>query len=64
MRWRHVMGVSALGGIGFTVSLFISALAFQNGAMTEDAKLGILAASLIAALVGAVLLRTPRARAT
>jgi len=53
---RHVIGVAALGGIGFTVSLFITGLAFGAEALQAQAKIGILAGSLTAALFGAVVL--------
>ena len=55
-RWGHVMGVGAVAGIGFTVSLFITGLAFDDVAIQDDAKIGILAASIIAALAGAAIL--------
>jgi NhaA family Na+:H+ antiporter len=55
--WRQVYGASWLAGIGFTMSLFISDLAFPDGSLVETAKLGILAASLIAGLVGWTILR-------
>ena len=55
---RHVLGMSAIAGIGFTVSLFIAALAFGDAALEAEAKLGILAASAVAALVGAAILYT------
>ncbi len=55
--WRHVYGAGWLGGIGFTMSLFISDLAFSDGSLVETAKLGILAASLIAGVVGWAILR-------
>jgi Na+:H+ antiporter, NhaA family len=55
--WRHVYGVGWLAGIGFTMSLFISDLAFSDGALVEDAKLGIECASLIAGAVGWTILR-------
>ena len=55
--WRHVYGVGWLAGIGFTMSLFISDLAFSDGALVDTAKLGILAASLISGVVGWTLLR-------
>lgn len=54
--WGHVMGVGAVAGIGFTVSLFITGLAFDDIAIQDDAKIGILAASIAAALAGAALL--------
>jgi Na+:H+ antiporter, NhaA family len=56
--WRHVYGTGWLAGIGFTMSLFISDLAFSDGSLVEIAKLGILAASLIAGVVGWTILRT------
>ena len=55
--WRHVYGVGWLAGIGFTMSLFISDLAFSDGALVDTAKLGILVASLISGVVGWTLLR-------
>ncbi len=59
-RW-HVAGVSALAGIGFTVSLFIADLAYTDPALTQIAKVGIFAGSLVAALLGAaILLVAPR----
>jgi NhaA family Na+:H+ antiporter len=52
--------VGGLGGIGFTMSLFIAGLAFGEGATLEIAKIGILVASLIAGVVGWVILyRSP-----
>jgi NhaA family Na+:H+ antiporter len=56
VRWSHLVGVAALAGIGFTVSLFITSLAFQTPAVQNAAKVGILAASLLAGLLGALLL--------
>jgi Na+:H+ antiporter, NhaA family len=55
-RWSQLVGVAALAGIGFTVSLFITGLAFQTAAIQDAAKIGILAASLLAGVVGALLL--------
>jgi Na+:H+ antiporter, NhaA family len=57
LTWRTLLGVAALGGIGFTVSLFIAELAFVDAVLDAQAKVGVLAATTIAALVGAVLLR-------
>jgi NhaA family Na+:H+ antiporter len=53
---RHVAGVGALAGIGFTVSLFITDLAFRSEALEAQAKIGILAGSVVAALLGTTLL--------
>ena len=55
--WRALHGVSWLGGIGFTMSLFIASLAFSGTALLDVAKLGILAGSLVAGCVGFVILR-------
>jgi NhaA family Na+:H+ antiporter len=48
-RWGHIIGLGAVAGIGFTVSLFISGLAFDPGPLQDDAKMGVLVASVIAA---------------
>jgi NhaA family Na+:H+ antiporter len=56
VAWRHLTGVAALAGIGFTVSIFITGLAFDDAALQQEAKLGVLAASAVAAGLGAMLL--------
>jgi NhaA family Na+:H+ antiporter len=53
---RHIAGVALLGGMGFTVSLFITDLAFR-GEVIDDAKIGVLAATVIAAVLGTIVLR-------
>jgi NhaA family Na+:H+ antiporter len=53
----HIIGAGAVGGIGFTVSLFITGLAFSTEALQAQAKIGILVGSLLAALLGAAILR-------
>ncbi|MVT10386.1 Na+/H+ antiporter NhaA [Chitinophaga tropicalis] len=58
--WKHIAGVAALAGIGFTMSLFITGLAFDDAMMTEQSKYGILVASLIAGTVGLLILRKAR----
>jgi NhaA family Na+:H+ antiporter len=55
--WRPLHAVSWLAGIGFTMSLFITGVAFGDGARVTEAKLGIFAASLLAAVMGWLLLR-------
>ena len=57
VRWRQVAGASVLAGIGFTVSLFITSIAFDSAARESEAKAGILAASLIAGVCGYAVLR-------
>jgi NhaA family Na+:H+ antiporter len=56
VRWRHVLGVGALAGIGFTISLLMAELAFSDPELVEAAKAGILAAGVVAGVVGAVVL--------
>ena len=61
--WARLYGVAILGGIGFTMSLFIGTLAFDDPARHAEVRLGVLAASLLSALVGYAALRlTPRPR--
>lgn len=50
--WMQISGVACLGGIGFTMALFIAALAFPSAALLSAAKVGILAASVLAGLLG------------
>ena len=59
--WGHVVGVGFLGGIGFTVSLFITDLAYAGDAGTIDnSKIAVLTASVLASVFGAIILmRTP-----
>ena len=57
VSWPMIAGIGLLGGIGFTMSLFISGLAFTDAAMIDGAKLGILIASTIAAILGVFMLR-------
>ncbi len=54
VQWRHLIGAAWLAGIGFTMSLFISQLAFANPENVEQAKLGILLGSVISATVGLI----------
>ncbi len=57
--WSHMVGISLLCGIGFTMSLFIGLLAFAGDVALQDAvKVGILAGSFIAAILGAAVLLT------
>lgn len=56
-NWVQLIGVGAVAGIGFTVSLFIAGLSFPDSPLlTDEAKVGILIASVLAAVVGVVLL--------
>ena len=60
--WGSIVGVAALGGIGFTVSLFITELAFTERALADAAKVGVLAGSTLAAALGCLLLMVILAR--
>ncbi|MEX1022833.1 MAG: Na+/H+ antiporter NhaA [Dehalococcoidia bacterium] len=55
--WPGVIGMGALGGIGFTVSLLITQLSFTDATLLTDAKLAIIAASLLSGIVGFVTLK-------
>ena len=57
VRWSHLMAGATLAGIGFTIALFITDLAFSDEQLREQATIGILAGSVVAAVAGVVLLR-------
>jgi Na+:H+ antiporter, NhaA family len=57
VSWRQVYGASWLAGIGFTMSLFIAALAFSDAALLDSAKIGVLTASCCSGAVGWSMLR-------
>jgi len=57
VTWAQIWGVSCLAGIGFTMSIFIDELAFKDQAIIDEAKVGILAASLIAGILGYIVLK-------
>jgi len=63
VQWRHVVGASIVAGIGFTVSLFVGSLAFDDGRLVAEAKVGVLFASLAAGLIGAAVLALGHQRA-
>jgi NhaA family Na+:H+ antiporter len=52
VRWSHIIGAGLLGGIGFTMSLFVSGLSFASPELLNYAKLGILLGSILSALAG------------
>ncbi len=58
--WRHMLGLALVAGIGFTVSLFVTALAFEDPALVDVAKVGVFAGSLASGLAGAAVLLTGR----
>jgi NhaA family Na+:H+ antiporter len=55
--WRHIYGVAVLCGVGFTMSLFIGALAYSSTELQNQVKIGVLAGSLLSSILGAVILR-------
>lgn len=60
-NWQHIIGVGFIAGIGFTVSIFITELAFSsNNLLTESAKIGIFIASIISAFLGSFILATAK----
>jgi Na+/H+ antiporter NhaA len=57
---RNVIGAGALGGIGFTVSLFVTELAFGDAPFADQARLGVIVGSISAALIGTAICLTDR----
>jgi NhaA family Na+:H+ antiporter len=57
VTWKHIYGIGVLGGIGFTMSLFIANLAFADENLLNISKTAVLAASLIAGCIGMLVLR-------
>jgi NhaA family Na+:H+ antiporter len=57
VKWIHLFGIALLGGIGFTMSLFIANLAFPGPPLLEQSKIGILLGSLMAGILGFIILR-------
>lgn len=54
---KHIYGASLLGGIGFTMSLFVSSLSFEGGELLSMAKISIMIASVLSALAGLLVFR-------
>jgi len=57
VTWQHIVGLAAIAGIGFTVSLFVTGLAFDNPELADRAKIGIFIGSGASGLLGYVILR-------
>lgn len=57
LTWKSILGVGCLGGIGFTMSIFITLLAFEDATIISNAKIIILLSSLIAGLCGFIFLK-------
>lgn len=58
INWKHIIGVSLLAGIGFTMSIFIALLAFKDPSLIVNSKIAILCASLVAAISGLIILKS------
>ena len=56
-RWSHMVGVAALGGMGFTVALLVTSLSFADPALVASAKTGIIISAVVAGVLGWTLLR-------
>lgn len=52
MKWKNILGVGFLGGIGFTMSIFITLLAYENQELITQAKIAVLAASIFSGVLG------------
>ena len=57
VNWTALHGCAWLGGIGFTMSLFIATLAFGETALLDSAKVGILSGSIVSGIIGGVIVR-------
>lgn len=57
LKWKNILGAGFLAGIGFTMSIFITVLAFDNAAVVNNSKIAILTASLVAGTIGFLWLR-------
>ena len=57
LNWKHILGAGMLGGIGFTMSIFITLLAFNEPTHIDEAKIAILCASICSGLAGFLMLR-------
>ena len=64
VAWKHILGVGFLAGIGFTVAIFVGAIAFGDPALVDQAKMGIFGASLLAGAAGYLFLRFTSAHAS
>lgn len=58
IKWRHIFATACLAGIGFTMSIFITFLAYENPVYITKSKIAIILASLLSAITGYILLKT------
>jgi NhaA family Na+:H+ antiporter len=52
LKWKHVLGIGFLAGIGFTMSIFITLLAYDDAMLITESKISILLASVVSGLLG------------
>ena len=52
LKWKNIIGAGILAGIGFTMSIFITLLAFDDTSIINDSKIAILISSVIAGIIG------------
>lgn len=57
LKWKNILGAGFLGGVGFTMSIFIALLAFSDAAIINSSKIAILIGSLLAGITGYILLK-------
>jgi len=57
LKWRNIIGAGFLGGIGFTMSIFITLLAFDDANVIDNSKIAVLIASIIAGSIGFMVLK-------
>lgn len=64
VKWKNILGAGMLGGIGFTMSIFITLLAYNDATMIDNSKIAILMASLISGILGFIWLKISFAKNT
>jgi len=57
LKWNNIIGAGFLGGIGFTMSIFITLLAFDNADLVKNSKIAIFIASFTAGIIGLIFLK-------
>jgi NhaA family Na+:H+ antiporter len=64
VSWKHIVGAGFLGGIGFTMSIFIALLAFSDPGIIQSSKVAVLLSSLLAGALGFMILSRPTVKVT
>jgi len=57
LRWVDILGVGVLGGVGFTMSIFVTLLAFDDAQLIDQSKIAIMVSSLAAGIIGYLILK-------